>query len=261
MRLTTLVILVAALSLVAAGSAVGQTGGSSEPAKTTAVETKTKAGANPMVLIETNLGSIKVELFKDKAPISVENFLTYVKEGYYDSTIVHRVSTKQGGEKFVIQVGGITVDMKQKAQKPGIKNEAANGLSNLRGTLSMARTSEINSGSSHFFISLSDNKFLDHTGDDPKTYGYAVFGKVVDGMDVVDKIGQAAVGSKGGYQDVPVKPVIISKVKVVEAGSSTGGVQKKAEAKQVGEPEVQDKPGEAKPEDKGTQETEPKTTK
>jgi hypothetical protein len=107
----TLLTLIAALSLVAAGCAVGQTGGG-EPAKTTTVETKAKAGANPMVLIETNLGNIKVELFKDKAPISVDNFLSYVKEGYYDSTIVHRVSTKQGGEKFVIQVGGITVDMK-----------------------------------------------------------------------------------------------------------------------------------------------------
>jgi cyclophilin family peptidyl-prolyl cis-trans isomerase len=213
-----------------------------------------------MVLIETNFGNIKVELFKDKAPLSVENFLSYVKEGYYDSTIVHRVSTKQGGEKFVLQAGGVTVDMKQKPQKPGIKNEATNGLSNLRGTLSMARTSDINSGSSHFFINLSDNKFLDHTGTDPKTYGYAVFGKVVEGMDVVDKIGQSAVGSKGGYQDVPTKPVIMSKVTVVGVGS-TATSQPKAEAKQAAEPETQNKPGETKPDDKGTKEPESKTTK
>jgi len=275
MRWTMLVALTAALIMIAVGCAVGQTGGSGEPAKTTppetkapevkatetkAPETQAKAGANPMVLIETNLGNIKVELFKDKAPISVENFLSYIKEGYYDSTIVHRVSTKQAGEKFVIQVGGITVDMRQKPQKPGIKNEATNGLSNLRGTLSMARTSDINSGSSHFFINLSDNKFLDHTGNDPKTFGYAVFGKVVEGMDVVDKIGQSAVGSSGGYQDVPTKPVIISKVKVVMA-SSKATSQQKAEPKQATEPETQNKPGETKPEDKGTQEPESKTTK
>jgi len=202
-----------------------------------------------MVMIETNMGNIKVELYKDKAPISVDNFLSYVKEGYYDSTIVHRVSSYQNGQKFVIQAGGIDIDMHQKPQKPGIKNEATNGLSNLRGTLSMARTSEINSGSSHFFINLSDNKGLDHKGNEPATYGYAVFGKVVEGMDVVDKIAQVKVGTKGGYSDVPIQPVVITKMKLVAAGPKLAG-PKQPEPKKVGEPETQPKPGETSPKTK-----------
>jgi len=252
MRSITALLLGAALFLAWTGLAAAETG---EPAKAPATDVKAKSetkstaksGANPMVLIETNQGNIKLELFKDKAPISVENFLSYVNSGYYDSTIVHRVSTKPNGQKFVIQVGGITADMKQKPQKPGIKNEATNGLSNLRGTLSMARTSDINSGSSHFFINLNDNKFLDHAGTEPSKYGYAVFGKVVEGMDVVDKIGMVEVGSSGGYQDVPVKPVIITKMKVLAAGPAKAVTEKKPEAKQIGDPEAEAKPEESKP--------------
>jgi peptidyl-prolyl cis-trans isomerase B (cyclophilin B) len=267
MRVTATFLLIAAISVMWVGFAAGETG---EPARTPAADTKAKpetkpaakAGANPMVVIETNYGNIKVELFKDKAPLSVENFLIYVKEGYYDSTIVHRVTTKPNGQKFVIQLGGITADMKQKPQKPGIKNEATNGLSNLRGTLSMARTSDINSGSSHFFINLNDNKFLDHTGTEPAKYGYAVFGKVTEGMDVVDKIAMVEVGSSGGYQDVPVKPVIIVKMQVAGAGAGKAAtVEKKAEARQIGEPEPTGKTDEGKPAEKTTGDAESKTTK
>ena len=143
-------------------------------------EVKVEKGGNPLVLIKTSKGDIKVELYKEKAPISVENFLSYVNDEYYNETIFHRVI-----KDFMIQGGGFTTDNKQKPTKDPIKNEAKNGLLNERGTIVMARTSAVDSATSQFFINQKDNKFLDHGVRD---YGYAVFGKVVEGMDVVDKI-------------------------------------------------------------------------
>jgi peptidyl-prolyl cis-trans isomerase B (cyclophilin B) len=187
---------------------------------------KEMVSKNPMVVLHTNYGPITVELFQKEAPLSVENFLTYVKDGFYDDTIFHRVV-----KGFVLQAGGMAeIDgtLKQKEQRDPVKNEATNGLSNERGTLSMARTSAINSGTSHFFINLVDNTRLDHRGVDPANYGYAVFGKVADGMDVVDKIADVAVADKGQFKNVPAKPVIINKAQIV--GMETK-VEKKTEEK------------------------------
>lgn len=161
-------------------------------------------GVSSMVLISTNLGDIKVKLDREKAPITVDNFLAYVNEGFYNGVIFHRVISG-----FMIQTGGFTKDMQQKQTKPAIQNEAKNGLLNKRGSLAMARTSEVNSATSQFFINLVDNAFLDHGQRD---YGYAVFGIVVEGMDVVDKIG--VVPTKIG--DVPQTPVVINSVKTIE---------------------------------------------
>jgi len=166
-------------------------------------EDKVEKGGNPVVLIKTSKGDIKVELDKEKAPISVENFLSYVNDGYYNGTIFHRVI-----KNFMIQGGGFTADMKQKPTKDPIKNEAKNGLSNAKGTLAMARTSVVDSATSQFFINLIDNKFLDHGTRD---YGYAVFGKVIEGMDVVDKIAIVPTG----YQDVPTETVTIESITLV----------------------------------------------
>jgi len=165
-------------------------------------------GGNPVVIMKTSKGDIKIELFKDKAPISVENFLAYVNDGFYNGTIFHRVIPN-----FMVQGGGFTPDFTQKPVKPPIKNEAANGLKNERGTLAMARTQVVDSATSQFFINLVDNSFLDNGARD---YGYAVFGKVIDGMDVVDKIAAVQTGSKGMYGDVPQEDVVIESVKIVE---------------------------------------------
>lgn len=163
--------------------------------------------ANPQVLLKTSKGDITVELFQDKAPISVKNFLSYVDDKFYDGTIFHRVI-----RGFMVQGGGMTADMHEKSAKPPIKNEAGNGLKNLRGTLAMARTSEIDSATCQFFINLADNAFLDHQQGDPDKFGYAVFGKVVAGMDVVDAIAMAPTGSKGMHRDVPREPITIVSV-------------------------------------------------
>jgi cyclophilin family peptidyl-prolyl cis-trans isomerase len=158
---------------------------------------------NPIVVISTSLGDITAELDAAKAPLSVENFLAYVKAGHYDGTIFHRVI-----KGFMIQGGGMTPDMKEKPTRPPIKNEAANGLKNARGTLAMARTNQVDSATSQFFINTgTKNEFLDHKVRD---YGYAVFGKVVSGMDVVDKIE----GVKTEPGDVPAQPVIIKSIRV-----------------------------------------------
>jgi len=161
-----------------------------------------------MVVFSTSLGDIKLELFAEEAPITVENFLAYVDSGYYDNLIFHRVIPG-----FMIQGGGFTADMNQKTTRDPIKNEADNGLKNLRGTLSMARTSDVNSATSQFFISVADNASLDHGG---RGFGYAVFAKVIEGMDVVDKIAAVTTGTKGHFQDVPVEPVVIQSAKRVE---------------------------------------------
>ncbi len=163
-----------------------------------------------MVRMTTSKGVIDIELFPEKAPITVQNFLRYVSEGFYDGTIFHRVIPT-----FVIQGGGFTSDMTQKATHPPIKNEAANGLTNDRGTLSMARTNVIDSATSQFFINLKDNKPLDHVPGDPTSYGYAVFAKVAKGMDVVDAIAQVATGAKLPHRDVPLTPIVIEKAEVL----------------------------------------------
>jgi cyclophilin family peptidyl-prolyl cis-trans isomerase len=163
--------------------------------------------ANPRVALETSLGKVVVELDPAKAPKSVANFLNYVKKGFYDGTIFHRVIPG-----FMIQGGGFTPDMQQKPNDGPIANEADNGLKNLRGTLSMARTSDPNSATSQFFISVADNKSLDHTAKTPGGWGYAVFAKVVEGMDVVDKIVAVKRGNRGPFGDVPETAVVIQKV-------------------------------------------------
>jgi cyclophilin family peptidyl-prolyl cis-trans isomerase len=169
------------------------------------------AEKNPQVLMETSMGSIKIELFKEKAPITVRNFLSYVNEGFFDGLIFHRVIST-----FMIQGGGMDANMQSKKTKFAIKNEAANGLSNKRGTLAMARTSVVDSATAQFFINVADNAFLDHRGKTPDLFGYAVFGQVVDGMDVVDAIRQVKTGSQGGHSDVPLEPVVITSVKLAE---------------------------------------------
>jgi cyclophilin family peptidyl-prolyl cis-trans isomerase len=164
---------------------------------------------NPVVEMTTSLGTIKIELYPDKAPITVQNFLDYVKEGFYNGTIFHRVIPN-----FMIQGGGFTPDMNQKPTRPPIKNEADNGLKNLEGTIAMARTNEINSATSQFFINTANNYFLDHRNDTPEGYGYAVFGKVISGMAVAHKIEHVQTKTIGPFQDVPVQPVVIESVKI-----------------------------------------------
>ncbi len=165
---------------------------------------------HPVVLMKTSMGDIKLELNAQKAPKTVANFLSYVEDGFYDGTIFHRVISN-----FMIQGGGFTPDMKQKETKPSIPNEAGNGLKNLRGTIAMARTSDVNSATSQFFINVADNPNLDHKDETPKGFGYAVFGRVIEGMDVVDKIKEVKTTTKGYYGDVPVEPVIIQSLKVI----------------------------------------------
>jgi len=159
-----------------------------------------------MITIVTSHGDIAVELFEETAPISSANFKQYVEENFFVDTVFHRVIPN-----FMIQGGGMPADLSRKTTREPIKNEAANGEKNLRGTLAMARTGEVDSATAQFFINLKDNTFLDH-GD--RDYGYAVFGKVVDGMDTVDAIAGVATGSRGGHQDVPIEPVIITEVRI-----------------------------------------------
>ncbi|WP_224981517.1 peptidylprolyl isomerase [Geomonas agri] len=166
---------------------------------------------NPVVVMETSMGTVKIELFKDKAPISVRNFLSYVKDAYYDGTIFHRVI-----KNFMVQGGGLDENMQPKKTKFAIKNEATNGLKNVRGTLAMARTAVVDSATSQFFINVVDNAFLDHAGKTPDRFGYAVFGQVIEGMDVVDAIREVKTGNKAGHQDVPVEPVFINSIKLAE---------------------------------------------
>ena len=163
--------------------------------------------ANSHVLLSTTAGNIEIELDSQKAPVSVKNFLDYVNSGYYNNTIFHRVIPG-----FMVQGGGFTADMQQKTTNAPIKNEADNGLRNLRGTIAMARTAEKDSATSQFFINVADNAFLDHGQRD---FGYAVFGKVTKGMDVVDKIAQVPTENVGPYQNVPSKPIVITSVKVL----------------------------------------------
>ena len=159
-----------------------------------------------MVTFKTNFGDITLELFEDKAPKTVENFLSYVKDGFYDNTIFHRVIAG-----FMIQSGGFTADMDQKDTKATIENEANNGVANETGTIAMARTNDPHSATAQFFINVNDNDFLNHTSESVNGWGYCAFGKVTEGMDVVEKIKSVKTGSHGYHQDVPVEPVIIEK--------------------------------------------------
>ncbi len=159
------------------------------------------------VLMSTSLGDITIDLETDRAPITVENFLNYIEKGFYDGTIFHRVIPG-----FMIQGGGMNPEMVEKETDPPIKNEAKNGLLNLRGTLSMARTQDKDSATSQFFINLSDNQFLDHGTRD---FGYAVFARVADGMDVVDKIAGVETGRRGFHDDVPKETVVINKIELI----------------------------------------------
>jgi cyclophilin family peptidyl-prolyl cis-trans isomerase len=165
---------------------------------------------NPTVVMETSLGNITIELFRDQAPIAVENFLQYANDGYYEGTVFHRVI-----QQFMTQGGGMTADLSPKRTRAPIKNEATNGVSNARGTLAMARTNVVDSATAQFFINTVNNaRSLDNTGTDARSYGYAVFGRVTDGMDVVDRIAAVPTGSRGPHQDVPVEPVAITGVTV-----------------------------------------------
>ena len=190
--------LAAALLIIAYGVAFG-------------AETAPKRG-KPVVLLETSFGNVKVALDPAKAPISVKNFLGYVKDGHYDGLIFHRVI-----RDFMIQGGGFTKDMREKRpSRPPIRNEAGNGLRNDRGTIAMARTGVVDSATAQFFINVENNDFLNHVDDTPRGFGYAVFGKVIEGMDVVDKIRAVPTGRFSMFQDVPKTPVTIIKATVFE---------------------------------------------
>ncbi len=171
----------------------------------------TNQSKNPVFIIRTNKGYFKVELNSEKAPVSVQNFSDYVNNKYYDNTIFHRIING-----FMIQGGGFTVDFKQKPTSAPIKNEADNGLKNVRGTIAMARTSDPDSATSQFFINTANNDFLDFKSPTPTGWGYAVFGKVIAGMDVVDKIQTVKTGNYGAHQNVPLDPVVIESITEVK---------------------------------------------
>ena len=174
--------------------------------------------ANPMVELKTNQGDIVVEVFADKAPKSADNFIQYVKDGFYNGTVFHRVI-----DGFMIQGGGFDADMKQKSTRAPIENEARNGLRNEVGTLAMARTSDPHSASAQFFINLAPNTFLDYPSRDG--WGYAVFGKVVKGLEVVESIAKQPTANRGFHQNVPVEAVIVNSARVLEASAEKRGAK------------------------------------
>ncbi|NOY44665.1 MAG: peptidyl-prolyl cis-trans isomerase [Deltaproteobacteria bacterium] len=178
--------------------------------------TAAAAAGNPRVALKTTKGTIVLELYPDKAPRTVENFLRYVREGFYEGTVFHRVIPG-----FVIQGGGLTPDLRPKPTRAPIPNEAKNGLSNRRGTVAMARTMVVDSATSQFFVNLADNTFLDHRNETPQGYGYAVFGRVVEGMDVVDAIAAVPTGTVKGFRDVPKEAVVIESAEVLPMGPGT----------------------------------------
>ncbi len=169
------------------------------------------APGNPVVVVSTSFGDITLELFKDRAPVSVANFLGYVTDGFYAETVFHRV--KQG---FMIQGGGYTAALVEKPTRPPIQNEATNGLRNLRGTIAMARRAQLRSATAQFYINVVDNRMLDHTGYAPDEFGYAVFGRVLGGMAVVDRIAAVPTRTTADMQDVPIEPVIIKSARVIK---------------------------------------------
>lgn len=174
------------------------------------------AAAGPQVEVRTTMGVIVLELDRDKAPQSVDNFLQYVKDGHYNGTIFHRVIPG-----FMVQGGGFSPEMREKPTRSSIKNEAGNGLRNTTGTVAMARTPDPHSASSQFFINLSDNAFLDFRAPTQEGHGYAVFGKVVKGMDVVGRIAKVSTGVKAPHGDVPLKPIIIERAQIIDTATST----------------------------------------
>lgn len=198
----------AAGATLAAGAA-----GEDAAAQPRAAGSAAAAATNPVVLIATSLGDITVELDAAKAPLTVANFLAYVDDGFYDGTIFHRVI-----KGFMIQGGGLTADMSQKPTRAPVRNEAGNGLRNRRGTIAMARTTAVDSATAQFFINHADNDSLDHRDNSPRGFGYAVFGRVTAGMDVVDRIAQVPTGRVGGHDDVPLTPVVIRKVSRLAPG-------------------------------------------
>ena len=170
---------------------------------------ETQESKNPVVKVETSMGDIRIELNREKAPVTTQNFLDYVSEGYYDGLIFHRVIPK-----FMIQGGGFDAKMQQKKAKSPIKNEATNGLKNKVGTIAMARTNVVDSATAQFFINVKDNEFLDHRNTSNDGFGYAVFGQVIEGVDVLHKIEKVQTGNRGGHQDVPVEAVVINSIKL-----------------------------------------------
>jgi peptidyl-prolyl cis-trans isomerase A (cyclophilin A) len=215
-----LALLLPALAFAQAGTAPAKPAAKA-PAKTAPAKAKNeakpsaeveKAAAAPKVLLKTSLGDMTIELYPDKAPKTVENFLAYVNSGFYDGTVFHRVI-----DNFMIQGGGFTRELRQKPTRPAIPNEAKNGLSNLRGTVAMARTGDPNSATAQFFINVVDNPRLDYTSDaNGATWGYCVFGKVISGLDVIDKIKAVPTGAQGPFKsDVPTTPIVIEKASVI----------------------------------------------
>ena len=172
-------------------------------------EAMEKKAENPVVVMETGMGEITIELLRDRAPKTVANFLEYVESGFYKDTIFHRVI-----KGFMIQGGGLSAAMEPKPTRPPIENEAANGEKNVRGAVAMARTSEVHSATAQFFINTVNNSFLDHRSATPEGFGYCVFGRVIAGMEVVDKIESSPTGNKGMFRDVPTQPVIIEDVRL-----------------------------------------------
>jgi cyclophilin family peptidyl-prolyl cis-trans isomerase len=198
----------AALPLAACAQAPADKAAAPAPASASSC---TQKGNAPMkVKLTTSMGAIVIQLDKEKAPISVDNFVKYVEAGAYNGTIFHRVI-----DGFMVQGGGFTKDMQQKPTQAPIKNEANNGLKNDNYTVAMARTGVRDSATSQFFINVKDNAFLNYSGESPQGWGYAVFGKVVEGQDVVDKIKKVPTGNKGMYQNVPNEPVVIEKAECI----------------------------------------------
>ena len=189
------------------GTSDADAGGTTQPTTAGAAQ----PGAGTSVVIDTTLGAMTLELDAETAPLTVENFLSYVQSGFYDGTIFHRVIPG-----FMIQGGGFTEDLQEKPTEPPVKNEAANGLKNLRGTIAMARTAEVDSATSQFFINVADNPALDHQDESQPGFGYAVFGRVTEGMEVADKIVAVPTGTEGPFQDVPQTPVVIRSITVGE---------------------------------------------
>ena len=193
--------------------------------------TAVSAEATTRVEMKTSLGSIELALDEAKAPITVKNFVSYAKKGFYEGTIFHRVI-----DGFMVQGGGFTKDMVQKKTEAPIKNEAGNGLKNDKYTIAMARTMVVDSATAQFFINVKDNGFLNHRSEDPYGFGYAVFGKVTKGQEVVDKIAKVATGNHGFHQNVPTTPVVIEKVTVLDAAKPATTEAKPAAAKDAAKP-------------------------
>jgi len=166
--------------------------------------------ANPVVEMVTSVGTVKIELYADKAPKTVENFLQYAKDKFYDGTVFHRVIPG-----FMVQGGGFSADMEQKKTREPVPNEAQNGLKNETGTLAMARTSNPHSATAQFFINVANNDFLNFTGPTQQGFGYSVFGRVTEGMDVINKIVGVPTGNRSGHQNVPLKPIVIQSMRIV----------------------------------------------